>query len=347
MSESLKSDYDRTNLQDVPSYQKVFDKIREFTPNNNASLWKKPAILIMALTGARIGEILLLKKRDIKFYGYHKRELHGDFTFADVASVQFNLFTEKNRKNKYRIVPVIKNDFFYEPLEAIYKYWKDVEYDDSFMFYRNRVSMWRCVKEVMGKDYYPHFMRHISVTNDTKAGISPSILKSKFGWTDLRPHAVYSHLNWFDIQSAQESAYGGAVIEPEITKVTVPEDYPGERAQMQELTKKIETASWKNEKITPREFSSVQEAMKNDLRTGDVINGKIAVVCSSQKEAEQCKNSLDGNKFMVVYTYSPERVNKLKEHFYKSGKLEKHLIERKKAAGTLTKAVKSDPLGVV
>jgi len=173
----MKSDYDRSNLHDVPSYQKIFSQIRQYKSKNSRTLWIQPALYLMVLTGARITELTLLKKKDVKFFDYSNRELYGEFTFSDVASVQFNLFTEKNRKNKYRIVPVVKNDFFLEALEEIYNYWQKIEYDSSYLFYRSRQSMWFGVKRALGKDYYPHLMRHISVTNDTKAGISPSILK--------------------------------------------------------------------------------------------------------------------------------------------------------------------------
>jgi len=322
--ESQKSTFERNNLHEVPSYQKMFDKIKSYKPKNKACNWVAPCLYMMVLTGARISEIILLKKSDIKWHGYDGRELYGEFTFADVASVQFNLFTEKNRKNKYRIVPVVKNDFFREALESIYMYWKNIEYDSSYFFYRTRQSVWGAVKLALGKDYYPHLMRHISVTNDTKAGISPSILKSKFGWTDLRPHSIYSHLNWFDIQSAQETAFGGAMIKPEIKEVIVPVNYPGEDLQMTELIKRIEIASWKNEKIDVRKFATLEEAMANDLRTGDAIGGKIVVVCSSVREQEYCINSLDGDKFMIVYTKSPERNKAILNNVNKNNNLDKY-----------------------
>lgn len=307
---SLKSDFDRHNLHDVPSYQKIFDKIRSFEPTDVRQNWIQPALYLMVLTGARITELTLLKKKDAKFIGFDNRELYGEFTFADVASIQFNLFTEKNRKNKYRIVPVVKNDFFLEPLESIYNYWKTLEYDESYFFYRTRQSMWLAVKNALGKNYYPHLMRHISVTNDTKAGISPSILKSKFGWTDLRPHSIYSHLNWFDIQTAQEGAFGKPVKVPSVTEITVPENYPGEMAQMTELMQKVEMATWKGEKYETRKFNSLEEAIKNGVKTGDSVNGKLVVVCSTQYEVNECKQTLDGNKFLIVYAKSPERVKK-------------------------------------
>ena len=57
-------------------------------------------------------------------------------------------------------------------------------------------------------NYYPHFLRHASVTNDTRAGINPAILKSKYGWSDLRPHSIYSHLNYVDLMEAQRRVFG-------------------------------------------------------------------------------------------------------------------------------------------
>jgi len=345
--ESRKSNFERNNLHEVPSYQNIFDKIRSYKVKTLAGRWIKPTLYIMVLTGARISEILLLKKSDVKWHGYNGRELYGDFTFADVASVQFNLFTEKNRKNKYRIIPVVKNDFFLEALESVYKYWKDTEYDSSYLIYRCRQTVWLAVKKALGNDYYPHLMRHISVTNDTKAGISPSILKSKFGWTDLRPHSIYSHLNWFDIQSAQETAFGNAVIKPEVKEIVVPPEYPGEAVQMTELNKKVETASWKNEKIAVRKFETLEEAMANDLRTGDAIGGKIAVVCSSMDERDDCIRDLDGNKFVIVYAKSPERKKAFYSILNKNGNMHKSTVATPQPNKMVSKQASNSAVSVV
>ena len=128
----------------------------------------------------------------------------------DVSVVQFNMYTEKNRKVKYRIVPVVKNDFFKDMLIIVYSYWRKFRHGGSMLFPYTRKHIWEVVKDKLGRDYFPHFIRHSAVTNDTRAGINPSILRAKFGWSDLRPHAIYSHLNYNDLLNAQIAIFGAS-----------------------------------------------------------------------------------------------------------------------------------------
>lgn len=202
--ESMRSSFDRQNIFDVPTYTDMIAKVKAIPDTDD----KKIALGILVATGCRVSEILRIKKSHIKFFSFENKELTENFGIDDIHMVQLNLYTEKNRNTKYRIVPLIKNDLFYDLVKLIFEQWQSLEFNDSYICQTNRIDLWRKVKKVFGKDYYPHFLRHSSVTNDTRAGINPAILKSKYGWTDLRPHTVYSHLNYNDLLEAQERVFG-------------------------------------------------------------------------------------------------------------------------------------------
>jgi len=202
-SVSNKSSFDRGNIFDVPNYTQMIDKIKQM-PNDD----RRIALATIVATGCRVSEVLYLKKSHIKFFNSENVELPEGFSFSDIFMVQFNLYTEKNRATKYRIVPLIMNDLFHDLIKLIYEHWLTIEYQESYVIQTDRIALWRAVKAFFGKDYYPHFLRHASVTNDTRAGINPAILKSKYGWTDLRPHSVYSHLNYIDLMEAQKRVFG-------------------------------------------------------------------------------------------------------------------------------------------
>jgi hypothetical protein len=205
---SLKSGLDRYNLLDVPSYTKMIDTIVKI----NDRPWIRVALAIMLAVGGRVSEILYLKRGNVKFLDYGGKELPYDkVTLHDTAMIQFNMYTEKNKKTKYRVVPLIKNELFLPLVEIIVEYCKEFQYDDTLLFPYHRSTMWVAVKRTIGKDFYCHYLRHVAVTNDSRAGINTAILQSKFGWTDQRPASVYQHLNVRDMITAQKMAHGDSV----------------------------------------------------------------------------------------------------------------------------------------
>jgi hypothetical protein len=226
---SYKSNIDRTNLFDVPSYSKMISIVKTVQDKP----WVKPALAILIGTGCRAQELLYLKRGNIKFIDYNNKEIANDkLLLAEVATIQFNFHTEKNRKNKHRIVPLIKNEMFFDLVEIVVDYCSNFKYDDTLLFPYTRVSLWYAIKRVMGKDFFPHYLRHMNVTNDTRAGVSTVIQKTKYGWTDLRPHSVYSHLNYVDVLNEQQKVFGEAskkVVEVINEHVKVREDYNKER----------------------------------------------------------------------------------------------------------------------
>ena len=205
MAKSLRSSIDRNNLFDVPSYTKLISIVKGVKDKP----WIRPAIAVLAATGCRVGELLYLKRGNIKFIDYHNQEIPADsLSLSNVATIQFNMQTEKNRKSKLRVVPLIKNELFLDLVEIIVDYCKNFKYDDTLLFPYTRGAVWYAVKRNIGKDFFPHYMRHANATNDSRAGVSVMIQKSKFGWTDTRPASVYSHLNYVDVLNEQTKAFG-------------------------------------------------------------------------------------------------------------------------------------------
>jgi len=202
---SLRSNLDRYNLLDVPNYTKMIDTIYKIKDRP----WIRASLAVMLATGGRVSEILYLKRGNIKFLDYGGKELPNDkVNLHDTAIIQFNMYTEKNRKTKYRVVPLIKNELFLPLAEVIVDYCKEFQFDDTLLFPYTRSAMWYAVKRNIGKDFYCHYLRHVAVTNDSRAGINQVIQQSKFGWSDTRPGAFYTHLNVKDQIMAQREALG-------------------------------------------------------------------------------------------------------------------------------------------
>ena len=216
MGRSFKSNIDRNNLFDVPSYATLTKRIKGIKDKP----WVQPACAIMVCCGCRVKELLYLKRGNIKFFDYINKEIPEDkLILSNVATVQLNFHTEKNRKSQHRVVPLIKNEVFVDMIEIIVDYCKKFKYDETLLFPYSRVSVWRATKRSVGKDFFPHYFRHANCTNDTRAGVSPVILKTKFGWSDLRPHSVYSHLNFLDVLNEQKKVFGEATKKEEIAEV--------------------------------------------------------------------------------------------------------------------------------
>lgn len=205
--QSFKSRIDRTNFFDVPSYGKFIDIINKI----NDKPWIKPCLSICLACGARISEVLYLKRGDIKFIDYSGNEIpHDQLVTNSVAIIHFNLFTEKRRGNKYRIVPLIKNELFRPLVENIVEYCAAFKYDDTLLFPYTRGAAWYAIKRNCGRDMFPHFFRHTNATRDSMAGISTAILVNKMGWASPIMAGTYIHANVHDVVKAQQEAFGSA-----------------------------------------------------------------------------------------------------------------------------------------
>ena len=288
---SLKSNFDRQNLMDVPTYTRMIGIIEKI----NDKLWIKTALATILATGARVSEVLYLKRGHIKFLDYGGKELSLDkLTLHDTAIIQFNLFTEKNKKVKYRIVPLIKNELFLPLVEIIVDYCREFQYDESLLFPYTRQALWFAIKRNISKDMYCHYMRHTAMTNDARAGINSTILRSKFGWSDERPGTVYTHLNTKDLINAQKEAYGTSTpLKLEVIEATEKaaivkaiDETTYQRNQYDEKRNYIPEPV-KESNAVLKEQTSHPEAVKN-LSTDEQIN-KLVKAVNSLPEFKETK----------------------------------------------------------
>jgi len=158
------------------------------------------------LTGCRISEALKVRVRDIEFL--------QDKQLGDVMKV--HLFTLKNRRSKFRDVPVLIRDHEKTMVEYILKFIGSQKRDpDSFLFFISRTNAWNKLTQVeiivraaqgtkviedMQLRIHPHFLRHCRATYLVQElNVPESQLVRFMGWSNSDPAQIYLHLNWFDI----------------------------------------------------------------------------------------------------------------------------------------------------
>lgn len=171
---------------------------------------------IAVLTGARVSEIINLKFKDIKVYAENDKlidpkETNGYQSIAsnEISKIVFSMINEKNKKQKFKNIPVLNYDLFNKPVSWVFFRLKELGYNpDQKVVSYSRGKIWFMVKKHFGKNFFPHFFRHCAVSQDTRAGIPVAIQKAKYGWTDTRPHEVYAHLNISDLENAMRKIYG-------------------------------------------------------------------------------------------------------------------------------------------
>lgn len=182
----------------ILSYQELTKLIQE-TPTK--AEWEKPFYATAVLTGARVSEILALKKKDIVWFDSYKRVLTNP-NYLDVNKVEFHLENEKNKHMPFKIVPVKKKLVFGALLNIVFDHWKQTPTDETRLFEVSRVRAWQCFKERFGINFFPHLMRHFGASNDVIARIDSRVLRLKYGWADERMLNNYAHLNTQNIEDS-------------------------------------------------------------------------------------------------------------------------------------------------
>ncbi|MHA1626697.1 MAG: tyrosine-type recombinase/integrase [Candidatus Asgardarchaeia archaeon] len=153
----------------------------------------KALVELLYLTGARISELLSLRRGDIE------EDKVGDVEFLFV-----NLITLKRKKGvEQRVVEIPKFEISNETLEYIYSKGED---DLLFESSRNkgkpisRIHAWRIIKSI-SKDLYLHLMRHCRLTHlVNKYNYNELELMRFAGWTNTNPAKFYMY------QSAKDRA---------------------------------------------------------------------------------------------------------------------------------------------
>jgi integrase len=172
----------------------------------------RSAFFIMYLTGARIGELIKISKRDI--------ELTEDNTLV------IKLITEKNKSHPIRSIPIICydnpkhsqfNDIERKMCLDILTYIESNKPDELLFdmsrfdayhkFVRNfettvRYKLGNNVMDSMIKRINPHYLRHCRLTHlRQEYGYDAISLMQFAGWSNTNPAATYLHIGYKDLSN--------------------------------------------------------------------------------------------------------------------------------------------------
>lgn len=152
--------------------------------NRAPRLWIKAAIAILYLTGARVGEVLRLKK--------------SDFTI-NPDKITIRLYTEKKRGGPivepHRRISIPTNAPF---VVHILRYLDAIRDPDALLFplgstlESSRRLMFRAIKRLNPLSS-PHLFRHTRMTKLAMKGADEIALVEWAGWADGRPAWKYLH----------------------------------------------------------------------------------------------------------------------------------------------------------
>jgi len=167
----------------IPSLNDVKEMINNIDNLRNAAL-----ISLVYLSAGRINEVVKqLKKKDII-----KTEKDG----RDILLVRMP--NEKNRRRKYKDLPIPLDNPEYQPLvDIIFKYLNTLE-ENSVLFPFSHIRAYQLFQKYLGIN--PHFLRHVRATHlVTVHDFNEQLLVRYMGWTDSRPAKHYMELRWQDI----------------------------------------------------------------------------------------------------------------------------------------------------
>jgi integrase len=169
----------------IPSQEDMIYKIRTLKNIEHQALAS-----ILYLTGCRVSELVKwFKVRDLSI-----EKEKGKLCYV------FHLFTEKQRKESYRNVPLVYEEAYNKELiDMVLEYIKTKKLkDDSLLFNFSRWKAYKIIKQHFGM--YPHYFREIRVTHLIKyKDFNEHKLMKYFGWTDIRPSKHYVNLDWRDL----------------------------------------------------------------------------------------------------------------------------------------------------
>lgn len=139
---------------------------------------------LMYLTGARVSELNKVRHKDIS-----EEEIDGK------VFVLVTLFTEKNKLQKERIVPIyIEQEKTLLDAVTTYTAYSKCE----FLFGHNRTTIFKWCKKYLG--FNPHRLRHLRLTHlVTEKNFTEHSLTHFAGWSDPRPSKAYVHLDYRDM----------------------------------------------------------------------------------------------------------------------------------------------------
>lgn len=177
---------------------------------------------ILYLTGARVSEVIQLRKNDFKYL----KDKNGD----EVLTIQCQ--TLKNRNEHYRILPLVKKDPYKKMIKEIELYLNHL--DDHSKIFRSKDTkiIWRDLKKldnfetiahyakgmktpenvkvieddaglhrkVIQRTWYPHYLRHCRLSHLVQYhNFDATRLMFWAGWSDPRLARTYIHLDWSNL----------------------------------------------------------------------------------------------------------------------------------------------------
>ena len=188
-------------VPEVISMEETRDLWKEYDRPEDRTLFS-----LLYITGCRITEALNVRPEDLE-----KATL-------DIGEIlKINLITLKNRRHKFRILPVpIDNKIEKELTECIYKYIQVRKIpDDKKILKLSRTNAWnrlsskyvttRATQNKQIIDNYsfkvrPHYLRHCRLTHLVQYYNFDETKLTRFaGWTNSAPAQVYIRLNWMDL----------------------------------------------------------------------------------------------------------------------------------------------------
>lgn len=167
-----------------PSLIEMVNKIEALPIKHDSKTfsWFKAGLIVMAFTGARVSEVLQLRKAHIKFrMGYADVYPRSDLTNVD--NVVFNMITLKRRGEHKRNVIIPINDFNRKVFSWLVIYLFKFSNPEDLLFRRRRDAFNKNLRKWFGIDYHPHLFRKVSATTDGNLGLSHAALKNKYGWS--------------------------------------------------------------------------------------------------------------------------------------------------------------------
>lgn len=184
--------------------QEIFIKLSMYNPPLDYPFKIRDLAFVAILheCGPRISELIGTSKTPKLTLG----QFH--FEAEDELHLTLPILKLKTRQNKK--LPIIlsnnKNSKFittylrqfgepdYDNPEELKK-WKETE-----LFKFGRIRGYQIVQKVLGKDWFPHFLRHQKVTDlVTKYDFSDTQTVRYMGWADGRPMSRYAHLRTSDL----------------------------------------------------------------------------------------------------------------------------------------------------
>lgn len=161
-------------------------------------------LLFLYLTGCRISEALNARTKDIEKIDHPE--------LGEVYTVK--LVTLKNRRNKFRIIPILSRNYEGPMIDYVNKF-VNTRGADQKIFSVSRTAAWNRLSreqlsmraihkmEILEKFTFsvrPHYMRHCRLTHLVQNYGYDSIKLMRFaGWTTPAPAQVYLQLNWLDL----------------------------------------------------------------------------------------------------------------------------------------------------